>query len=86
MRVNFRNGSPGLLFVAVTDFEPTATIVDSPYWLGAEVDGTPRPIKDLPRKTVHARGTDWEVVYGWNARLMINSRDLDRFREKRTLR
>ena len=86
LRVRFDNGAPGLFFVAQPQPDGGAYGTDSPYWLAVQVDGEPQPIKDQPNKQVHTRGTDWEVLYGWNARLLINRSDLDKFKKRRTLR
>jgi hypothetical protein len=81
VRVSFREGAEGVLFIAVAGRSGS-----SAYWLATEVPGARGlfPVKDLQDKAIRIRGTTFKLVHGSNARLLINSEDLRELIDQRT--
>ncbi len=81
LRVSFTPGGEGVYFVTVPD-----TGADSAYWLATRATGAlePERLKDLDPKLIHTDAGDYRLVYGDEARLMINSEQLLELIDKRT--
>lgn len=75
VRVSFTPGRPGVPFVAALKGRS-----DSAYWLATEVEGKPGywPVRDLPEKILRVEGVEYQLLSGYNARLLINSKDMER--------
>ena len=81
IRVSFRQGSPGVYFLAVVTVGG-----DSAYWLATEVEGEPglRALKDLDRKVLRTPDGAFELIYGADARLLVSSEDMQALIATRT--
>ncbi len=81
IRVRFQTGGIGVPFVA------NEGASDSAYFLGTEVpdrDGFHR-LKELPDQPLRIGGRNFELVYGRDAQLRIDSGDLAKLIERRVL-
>ena len=81
VRVSFTPGRRGVPFVAVL-----AGRSDSAYWLATEVEGETgyRPVRDLDEKILRVEGVEFQLLSGYNARLLISSDDMQRLIGART--
>lgn len=79
LRVSFDPEGSGVVFL--TDPEGH----DDAYWLATEVEGQSglHKLRDLPKKILLNAGTSYELIYGANARLLINEKDMVKLIEQR---
>ena len=79
LRVSFDPEGSGVVFLA----DPEQG--DDAYWLATEVKGQPglHKVKDLLDKILLNAGTAYKLIYGANARLLINEEDLVKLIEQR---
>ncbi len=79
LRVSFDKEGSGVMFLS----DPERG--DDAYWLATEVEGQPglHKVKDLPEKILLNGGTAYKLIYGANARLLINEKDLGKLIEQR---
>ncbi len=81
IRVSFQRGGAGVYFLALK-----TRAGDSVYWLATEVEGKPglHAVKDLEKKVIRVPLGEFELIHGSQARLLVNSDDLQKLIEKRT--
>jgi hypothetical protein len=79
IRVSFEKGGSGVPFLAALDQK------DDGYWLATEVEGQQgfHKVQELAEKILLVQGTRYKLVYGANAYLVFNRRDLDKLIERR---
>lgn len=79
LRVSFGSG-PGVLFVARPEVTP-----DSVYQLASDPEPgqEPRRVRDIPDRTVKVGSRRYKVIYGGEARLLIDSEALAEMIESR---
>lgn len=78
LRVSFQKGGKGVYFVTVPERE-------SAYWLATKLpDGKLAAMRDQPDRLLSDGIDTFRVVFGSNARLLINGKDLQRLLESRT--
>ena len=82
IRVSFREGSPGVYFLA-TEMQRGG---DAVYWLATEVPGRPglHRVKDLDEKIIRTPQGDFELIRGYDARLLVSLDDLKKLIAGRT--
>jgi hypothetical protein len=79
--VSFQAGGSGVPFVAILTGKS-----DSAYWLATEVQGEPgfRPVREVPDRILRVGGEAYQLLSGYNARLLISSEDVQRLIGART--
>jgi hypothetical protein len=81
IRVSFRDGSDGVYFLA-TDMQRGG---DAVYWLATEVPGRAglQRVMDLDEKVLVTPDGEFELLRGYDARLLVSLKDLERLIEGR---
>jgi hypothetical protein len=79
--VSFQTGGSGVPFAAILTGKS-----DSAYWLATEVEGEPgfRPVREVTDRILRVGGEAYQLLSGYNARLLISSKDMERLIGERT--
>jgi hypothetical protein len=78
LRVSFQQGGKGIFFVTVPERE-------SAYWLATKLeDGQLAAMRDQPTRLLSDGIDTYRVVFGSNARLLVNGKELQRLIATRT--
>lgn len=80
LRVRFSEDGLGVYFIA----QKTAG-GDSVYWIATRSEhGGLETLKDLPRKVIRVPQGEYELRYGWMARLLVSTKGMEKLIEART--